>query len=303
MNPRRRRMLIPGLLVALLVVVAVASVTDRAEASEDGPISRLADPRITESSGLAVSTTHDDLAYTINDSGSEPLVFAIRISTGDTVGVTQLSGVPVVDTEALALHDGRLWLADTGDNTGSRDDIALLAFDEPGPGDRVVRPERHRIELDRPADIEALLIDPDSGSMFLVTKTIGAATVYRAELSEGGTPTDFQPTGLVAPPVVTDGAFAPDGSSIVLLSYLGVQILDPASWAVRESLALPPLKQAESLAFLTAGTVLVGSEGLNSPLFVLDLPVPPLPAIAAAMVPWPGLALMTMMAAWGLSLR
>ncbi|RLV55068.1 hypothetical protein D9V41_13330 [Aeromicrobium phragmitis] len=284
-------MLIPGLLIALLVVVAVASLTGRAEASEATPVSRLGDPRITESSGLVVSATHDDLAYTINDSGHEPLVFAVRISTGETVGVTRLDGVEVVDPEAIALHEGRLWVADTGDNTASRSDVALLAFDEPGPGEHAVRPGRHLVTLDVPADIEALLIRPEDGSLFLVTKTVGRADVYRADARPAGTAVSFHRTDLVAPPVVTDGAFAPDGSSIALVSYLGVQVLDPISWELRESLTLPQLEQAESLAFLDARTVLVGSEGANSPLVALDVPAPPVPAIAVAALPAGGLAL------------
>lgn len=288
MNPRHRRMLIPGLLIALLVIVAVASLTGRADASEPAPVSTMGDPRITESSGLAVSSAHEDLAYTINDSGHDPLVFAVRISTGDTVGVTRLEGVDVVDSEALALHAGRLWVADTGDNTATRRDIALLAFDEPGPGDHVVRPDRHRVELEAPADVEALLIHPHDGSLYLVTKTIGTADVYRADRS---TPSNFQRTDLAAPPVVTDGAFAPDGSSIALVSYLGVHVLDPVSWEVRDSLPLPPLEQAESLAFVDPVTVLVGSEGANSPLFALTLPVAPIAVAAVAAMPTAGLAL------------
>ncbi|MFD1859185.1 hypothetical protein EHW97_02700 [Aeromicrobium camelliae] len=286
MNPRHRRMLIPGLLIALLVIVAVASLTGRADASE--PVSTIGDPRITESSGLAVSAAHDDLAYTLNDSGHEPLVFAVRISTGDTVGVTRLAGVDVVDPEAIALHAGRLWVADTGDNAATRNDIALLAFDEPGPGDHVVRPDRHPVRLEESADVEALLIQPRDGSIFLVTKSIGAADVYRADAT---TPLNFQRTDLVAPPVVTDGAFAPDGSSIALVSYLGIHVLDPVSWEVRASLPLPPLEQAESLAFVDPGTVLVGSEGSDSPLFAVALPAAPIAVAAFAAMPAAGLAL------------
>ncbi len=61
---------------------------------------------------------HDDLAYTINDSGNAPIVFAIKISTGAVVGTTTITGNTPLDTEAIAIDgNGELWVADTGDNT------------------------------------------------------------------------------------------------------------------------------------------------------------------------------------------
>ena len=48
-----------------------------------------------------------------------------------------------LDTEALALRDGTLWVADTGDNIQQRTDAALYALDEPGPGRHTVVPRRY----------------------------------------------------------------------------------------------------------------------------------------------------------------
>ncbi|MET1134301.1 MAG: hypothetical protein ABWX60_12845, partial [Aeromicrobium sp.] len=124
MNPRRRRLLIPGLLVALIVVVLVASLVDRAEAATDEPVAVLGDARITESSGLAVSSSHEGLAYTVNDSGNAAEVFAVDLATGDVVGVTTVRAT-FRDVEALALRDGTLWIGDVGDNRAERDDLAL----------------------------------------------------------------------------------------------------------------------------------------------------------------------------------
>ena len=100
MNPRHRRLLIPGLLIALLVVVLVSSLARRADGAEAGPeiVSRMSDPRITESSGLAISVKHDDLAYTINDSGNEPIIFAIKVSPGAVVGTTTITENTPIDT-------------------------------------------------------------------------------------------------------------------------------------------------------------------------------------------------------------
>ena len=61
----------------------------------DGTVSVIRDGRITESSALARSVKHDDLVYTVNDRGNRPMVFAIRLSTGEVVGSTDISSLSV----------------------------------------------------------------------------------------------------------------------------------------------------------------------------------------------------------------
>lgn len=271
MNPRHRRLLIPGLLVALLVVVVVAAVAGRSDAATNDLQIRLSDPRITESSGLAVSATHDDLAYTINDSGNTPLVFAVDLRSGETVGVTRLDASPR-DTEALAVVGGTVWVADTGDNAGSRDDIALYAFDEPGRASATVKPTRYPIALPGgPADAEALLADPTSGDLFLVTKSLSGGAVYAVPELDADRTTTVRQVADAMPGLVTDGAFSPDGSRAVLLTYGALWTVDPTSWATGGSQALPTLDQAETVAFVADDAVLVGSEGADSPLYRLTL--------------------------------
>src|SRR4051812_595863 len=152
MNPRYRRLLIPGLLLILLVVVLISSLARRADGAESAPhvVSRMTDPLIRESSGLAISHAHDDLAYTINDSGNAPLVFAVQISTGRVVGTTRVGGGILRDTEAISIdRHGTLWVSDTGDNLNSRTDTALYALPEPGPGNHTVTARRYPISYPR----------------------------------------------------------------------------------------------------------------------------------------------------------
>ena len=95
MNPRHRRLLIPGLLITLLVVVLLASLVGRAGATtarQDSAGATVActvdDPRIDEQSGLAVSAAYPGTAYVVNDSGSDAEVDALDRATCDVVGVT-----------------------------------------------------------------------------------------------------------------------------------------------------------------------------------------------------------------------
>lgn len=286
MNPRQRRWLIPGLLIALLVVVVVASVAGRAGAATAEPAVTIDDPRITESSGLAVSTTDPTLAYTVNDSGGAAEIYAIDLGSGDVVGVTEVNA-PFVDAEALALDRGRLWIADTGDNQAVRSDVTLYRIDEPGRVSRTVTPVRYPVTIEGgPADVEAVLVDPRDSRIHLVTKGLAGGSVLAAR---DGDPVPDRTTlmtevGSGMPALVTDGAFSPDGSSVALLSYGLLWTLDPDDWQVVGRQALPPLQQAETLAFVADDRVLVGSEGSPSPLYRLALEPTPVDGAGIATV-------------------
>lgn len=280
MNPRRRRLLIPGLLVLLLLAVVIATVTDRADANpinaENDIVerSRFADARINESSGLALSSTDPDVVFTINDSGHADVVYAVQISTGETVGVTELLGTDLRDTEALALHDGKLWIADTGDNLGQRDSVQLAAIAEPARGDTAVPAEVFTVTLpDGPRDIETLLVDPTSGQLYLVTKSFSGGDVYRVPaLTDVSARYSAEQIASGLPSLLTDGAFAPDGGSIAVINYLSGSLIDPRTWTVTDSFSIPPFQQTEGLTFLNGDSVLISTEGLHAPLTSIALP-------------------------------
>lgn len=277
MNPRYRRLLIPGLLVILLVVVVVASLVQDAQASvaaaEPQQVSVVDDPRINESSGLVVSRQRPDLAYTVNDSGHDAEVFAVRVSTGEVVGVTRLRG-GTTDVEALALDDdGRLWVADTGDNRGRRDEVVLHVLDEPGEGDHSIRPTTYRVDYgDRSPDVEAVVVR--DGTLSLLEKALAGGS--RFELAVDDLDTDRpNRAGEVAadiPGLVTDATVVPGSDRVVLRTYVSLVVLDD-EWQPVTSLAAPVTQQGETVAAEPSGrSVLVGSEGTSQPLWRVDLP-------------------------------
>jgi hypothetical protein len=277
MNPRIRRLLIPGLLVALLVVVLVAAILGRADGAEPGRpvdstvVSRIDDVRITESSGLAVSTKHEDLAYTINDSGNTATVFAIRVSTGDVVGTTTVRDPNWnwVDTEALALRDGTLWVADTGDNFRQRRDAALYALDEPGPGRHTVVPRRYPVTYeDGPQNVEAIAVPPRSGRILLLPKTSQGGLVHRlpAKLRQNG-PNVATPTSRETPGFTTDATFTANGRQVLVRNYAVAQVRDAKTWDLIRTDVLPAQQLGETIALeASERSYLIGNEGLNSTL-------------------------------------
>jgi hypothetical protein len=297
MNPRFRRLLIPGLLVALLVVVLVAAMLGRAEGAEPGQpvdstvVSRMTDVRITESSGLAVSTEHEDLAYTINDSGHTATIFAIRVSTGEVVGRTRVRDPQWnwLDTEALALRDGTLWVADTGDNVQQRTDAALYAVDEPGPGNHSVVPTRYAVTYEEgPQNVEAIAVPPGSGRILLLSKVAAGGVVHRlpAKLRENRANV-ATPTSRATPAFTTDAAYTADGRQVLVRNYAVAQVRDAETWDLIRTDVLPDQPLGETIALEPSGrSYLVGSEGMNSALlriaFHVDAATPsPAPADAS----------------------
>lgn len=280
------RLLGPAAVSVLLTLLVSAP----AGATDPGPtvVSHISDSRVKESSGLAISSAHDDLGYTMNDAGNAPFVYAIRISTGAVVGATRVGGGDIRDTESIAIdRDGTMWLADLGDNKKKRDDVALYAFPEPGTGDHSVTARRYPVTYEGgPADVEGFLVNPETGAKFLASKKKKhEGTLYSlpATLSTNheNVATDL---GKPVPPKVSDTTFTTDGSQALIRTRDAAYVFDPQTWQEVRVLSVPPVKQGESIAMDPSGrSFIIGSEGKDSPL----IRVPYDPAGTATATPSP----------------
>lgn len=263
------------LLALLAAVVAAGSGT---------PVSVIHDSRITESSGLAASHAHPGLAYTVNDSGSGPVVYTVEIASGAVVGTTRLTGVDFHDTEALGLDgDGTVWVADIGDNEASRPRVELYAYPEQGPGSHTVRPSAYVLTYpDGPHEAETLLIDRGTGHKRIVTKSLSGGRVYDVpdRLSTDGS--NRLGAGAALPGLYTDGDVSADGRLALLLTYASVEAYRLPGWTYLTSIPTSGLAQSETLILEPDGrTFLVGSEGADSPLLRFRTPALPGPTPAA----------------------
>jgi hypothetical protein len=255
-------------------------------AAADDPFAVLAirDPRIGESSGLAASGRHRGVLWTINDSGDAARIYAIG-PDGRTRATLRLAGLEPRDWEAVAPGrdaEGRavLWVGDIGDNSARRDrGILVHRVTEPATlRDATVRATSYRLRYpDRPHDAEALLIEPGTGRVLVVTKELFGGGVYAAPARLDATRPNLLERVADAPPMVTDGAYVPDGR-LVLRTY------SPAHVYARlggdgVAVELPEQPQGESLAAdPSAEAVLVGSEGRESVVWRVRLPTTPRPA-------------------------
>lgn len=265
-----RRPLAAGLLTAGVVGMAWVGAAPAVAAATDF---RILDDRVAESSGLALSRAHPHTVWTANDSGDSARIFAVDTTTGLTTGVHTF-GAPVVDVEALAITpQGRVLVADIGDNTRNRQRVRIFWFDEPALGDTSGSWASWELAYpDGPHDAESLAVDPRTGRVLVVTKGAdGAVYALPEHPSRQGVNRLERLAG--APAVATDAVFLPDGSALAVRTYTQLVLLDPRTWRPTVSAFLPLQRQGETIALAPDGNrLLVGTEGRRSP--VQEVPVP-----------------------------
>jgi hypothetical protein len=249
-------------------------------------VSSISDDRINESSGLAYSSKFSDLAYTINDEDGP--IYTIRPSTGKVVGTIKLDGVKLGDPESLYVDPyGHIWLGDLGDNDEERDDVAIYAFNEPGAGKFEVK-ETLKFPVtfpDGPTNVEAMLVDPISGQVYLIHKTKKEkdSTVYALPnpLSNGQ---DNRARNLdkQMPKWVTDGIITPDGARALVKTEDEIYVYDPETWERLDQFKTRKIGQSESITIEPdQKNVLIGAEGEGSPLLRIPLPADARPTSTA----------------------
>ncbi|MEU7894388.1 hypothetical protein AB0B45_16200 [Nonomuraea sp. NPDC049152] len=249
---------------------------------------KISDPRITESSGLALSPTKDGVVYTHNDSNAGPILYALG-DDGKTKATFTLRGAEARDWEAMAaVKDpvtgrGVLWLADIGDNfDGAWPDISIYKVPEPSTlRDATLPAVRYRFKYeDGGHNAEGIMVNPKTGQLFVVTKQF-AGGIYEAPRRLRTNKTNILRRVGSAPIMATDAAYAPDGSSFVIRTYFSATVFSALDEQVAK-VSMPALDQAESIAYTRDGkALLTGSEGANSPVYRVPLPAKALPSSSA----------------------
>lgn len=229
------------------------------------------DDQVTESSGLVDLGSR---VLTVNDSGDEAVVYVVDPRTGRTVGRTTYAD-EAHDVEALALGpDGDVWVGDIGDNGGSRTGVSVHRVPPPRDGDRRVPATTYDLVYDEGArDAEALLVSPQ-GRLYVVSKGLFGGEVWQApaRLSEER-PNVLTSVG-DAEGMITDGAWFPDGSHVVLRDYGVAYVYDVTRqpWRYVGRVDLPDLEQGEGIAVRRDRDLLISSEGNRQPVVAVSLP-------------------------------
>lgn len=255
-------------LAALAVALPFVVGSVGGPAPDSDVVLRFRDPAIVESSGLVAAR---GTFATVNDSGDTGRVFLVG-GDGTTIGVSTWSDDPV-DVEALAPADaGHVWVGDIGDNQRARSTVEVVRVPL-GRGDRTV--DAHPRSLTYPdgsVDAEALLRHPRNGRLYVVSKEVLGGTVYAAPQQLRADRPNRLRAVASAPPIVTDGAFFPDGRHLVLRDYGRAFVYSFPSLERVAEVALADQQQGEGIAVDAGSRVYVSSEGRAAPVLEVSLP-------------------------------
>jgi hypothetical protein len=275
--------------LSLLLLCALGNACSRAPAyAQPLNVGRLPS-EVREASGLAASRRDAHLLWTHNDSGGQPVLYAVE-PNGTRRGTVRLAGVKNIDWEDLASFElyGRAWLlvADTGDNTATRSNTVLHIIAEPDPAElnantELTVPVAWTIPVhysDGPHDCEAVAVDARAGLVYLLTKRTTPPALYTLPLQLR--PAAPAPLARLVSPITTIPgpswlqkiiglprtrylgqptalSFAPDGATAAVLTYGSPLIYTKRpneTWADAlgrkpEVLTTHGLVQAEALTF------------------------------------------------------
>ncbi|NYH76767.1 hypothetical protein FHR84_000081 [Actinopolyspora biskrensis] len=237
------------------------------------------DERLAELSGLSAGPRG---WYAVGDGGTALRVFEVDPRNCSIVDAHSWDVDPY-DVEDLArAEDGRLWLADTGDNSRKRETVAAHVL---SPEEGTAKLYRFRYP-DGPHDAEALLLGRDSVPHVVTKNPFGEAGIYRpvSEPSEG-TPVELERVGTLSlestgtpggplpgsfGSVAVTGAAVSSGREVVAVrTYTEVYLYPAPDGKVLEALDGDPLRvpladepQGEAVAFEPNGDLLSASEQL-----------------------------------------
>ncbi|MBP6749461.1 MAG: hypothetical protein KA144_07470 [Xanthomonadaceae bacterium] len=266
------------------------------------------DATLDEISGLAVSARHRNAFWVLEDSGKAAALTAIG-KRGERIATYTIEGETNVDWEDLSsfLVDGKphLLIADVGDNEAVRERVRLIAVAEPSSlRDGALRPV-WSIEFVWPGgarDCEAIAVDSRRGEILLISKRHRPPELFVLSLNaeEGATRTPRRLAALAGIRVLDDAAvranpkaiyrhqvtgasLTPDGRRLAVLTYSNILVYERRrneGWAEAiarkpRTLALPPLRQAEAIAWTrNAQALLVTSEDAPAPVYRVAVPAP-----------------------------
>ena len=290
-----------------LILTGCSPVTpnDRNTTANGRPISAYGEPKITgrikskdinESSGLAVSRCQQDVLWTHNDSGSDPLVYAVN-SKGESLGTWAVTGAKLTDWEDMSGvkdESGRcfLYIGDIGNNSRTRSEFTVYRIAEPqiepnssSRKDPLATATAEVLKFSYPDfrhDAETLMVHPQTGVIYIVTKRIsGPAAVYRIEPSFGGPLQQAKKITDISVPAIpngflTGGDISPDGKRAVVCDYIGAYELilpdgakdfDEISAEKASVIELGDREQGEAIAYGADGnSIFTTSEKKNSPI-------------------------------------
>lgn len=262
-------------------------------------VGKIESNEITESSGLVASRCNKEVFWTHNDSGDQAFIYALNIK-GEKLGTWKVSGAKNNDWEDLATFKDEkgecfLYVGDIGNNERTKSEFIVYRVKEPKISDADKNSSRKNpntteaaeaIKFDYPDfrhDAEALLIHPQTGDIYVLSKSLSsAAGVYKLaknyDLSKTNRLEKIAEFTVPAFPngLLTGGEISPDGKRVIVCDYFNAyEIALPEKtknfdeiWSEKSLIIeLGERAQGEAVCYSIDGkSIFATSEKRNSPI-------------------------------------
>ncbi|MBE9465017.1 PE-PGRS family protein [Dyadobacter subterraneus] len=225
---------------------------------------------INEASGLAGSFTMNGYIWTLLDSGNPNALYLLS-TDGKTVKEFNVPGSTNHDWEAIASGPGPvdgtnyLYIGEIGNNNPPMTTTNII-YRIPEIGDISGSFGQDKLEKitfsypDGPRDAETLLLDPVTKDLFVISKELDKANIYRLAYPQSTSATITAEKIGTIPSVVftTDGSISYDGNEILIRNYTSVFYWQRKSGetigqtllqAPKKTLITAPEPQAEGITF------------------------------------------------------
>lgn len=221
----------------------------------------VAQPELKEVSGIGESRRSPGVLWAHNDSGAGPDIYALG-DDGTALGRFRLDGATATDWEDMALGNDHLYVGDIGDNLVKRPEVNVYRVAEPtvdptktGVEETLTGVEKLTLTYeDGPHDAEALMADPVTGDVFVVSKQWDGkpSGLYRIPAdATPAAPVVMERLGDVAGTtnqLATASDISADGFLVAVRTYAKVLLWDRAEGqSIAEALAAEPCEAAVPL--------------------------------------------------------
>jgi len=229
---------------------------------------------LVENSAATLSATQPGIFFTLNDSGSEPLLFAFD-STGADRGMWRVTDASNDDWESASTGPCSgsaagataapprecVYIGDTGDNGADRPSRVIYRIVEPGAeragftGEVAAEALVYRYE-DGPHDVEAMYVAPNADTYLITKRSLEdssgrrrpslvfrlPADAWRAGSAVVAALVDSLPVvpGSAPKRQITDAALSPDGRHLAVRTYAQVYVFATDSATGRVRASVPP---------------------------------------------------------------
>lgn len=184
-------------------------------------------PALTEASGIADSKANPGYLWVQEDSGNPPNIELLQ-NNGTWLKSIHLANINNRDWEDIVLSSGPkagvqyLYIAETGDNLLVHTDYAVYRLEEPVAATDTVK-QVDKISFfypDGSHNAEAILVDPDTKDIFIITKVERRSKVFKLTYPYSTTVANkAEEVGILTYNLAVSAAMSPSGKEIVVKTY------------------------------------------------------------------------------------